>query len=77
MIPLFLQGRYGLGHHADTIASNDMVAFNKLSFVQSIVALMAGVGLLKIAIALDLMKLRSKEWVWYTVILWFLIGELP
>jgi hypothetical protein len=75
MVPLFLQMRHGLGHHIDTIGPDDMIAFNKLSFVESVVALMAGIGLLKIAIALDLMKLKSNSWVWYTIILWFLISE--
>jgi hypothetical protein len=78
MIPLFLQGRCcGLGHHIYTIAPDDLITFNKLSFAQSVVALMTGIGLLKIAIALELMKLKSKEWRWYTIILWFLIGEFP
>ncbi|KAH8892711.1 hypothetical protein GQ53DRAFT_118711 [Thozetella sp. PMI_491] len=75
MIPLFIQASHGLGHHQDTISEPDLLIFNQLSFVQSIVPLIGGIALLKIAIALEILKLlKSTAWKWYTIILWSLIG---
>jgi len=75
MIPLFLQAGHGLGRHKDTILYPDLVALNQLSFVASIVAFIGGLGLLKIAIGLELMKFKSNSWKWYSIILWSLIGK--
>ncbi|KAF7556132.1 hypothetical protein G7Z17_g1673 [Cylindrodendrum hubeiense] len=61
---------HGLGHHSDTISQADIAVFNQLSFVQSIVPLMGGICFLKIAIALELMKLKSNAWAWYNTVLW-------
>src|SRR5690349_20174376 len=77
MVPLFVMGNYGLGHHIDTIGSSDMIVYNKLSFVQSVVALMTGIALLKIAIALELLSLGANGWRWYIVTLWISIGKFP
>lgn len=71
-----MQLPYGLGRHNDTISAQDKVAFTQLSFIQSIVPLMGGIAFLKIAIALELMKLKGIALAWYHTILWFLIGEL-
>ena len=76
MLILFLQAAHGLGHHADTVSFPDLVVFAEMSFVQSVVALVTGLGLLKIAIALELLKFKSSAWNWYTGILWGLIGNL-
>jgi predicted cobalt transporter CbtA len=71
-----LQVPYGLGRHTDTIDRSLLIEFNKFSFIQSIVPLMGGIGFLKIAIALELMKLRGNALAWYNHVLWGLIGEL-
>lgn len=71
-----MQIPYGLGRHSDTVPTRDKVAFTQLSFVQSIVPLIGGIGFLKIAIALELMKLKGIAMAWYHAILWSLIGKL-
>ncbi len=77
MIPLFLQAQHGLGHHAETISSEERMKFNQLNGIESMIPLMSGIGFLKIAIALELLKLKSASWRWYTIALWCLIGAWP
>ncbi|KAI6753957.1 hypothetical protein HG530_013133 [Fusarium avenaceum] len=73
-IILFLQIPYGLGKHADTIERTDYAIFNKYSFIHTVVPLLGGIGLLKIAIALELMKYNGNSWRWYNITLKCLIG---
>lgn len=72
---LYLQAPLGLGKHYDTIEGPDLVKFMRLSFVQTIVPLIGGIAFLKIAIALELRKLRSNAWAWYEYLLWAMIGR--
>ncbi|VUC28413.1 unnamed protein product [Clonostachys rosea] len=72
-VTLYMQVPYGLGRHKDTIDPSLLIEFNKFSFIQSIVPLMGGIGFLKIAIALELMKLRGNALAWYNYVLWGLI----
>ncbi|KAH7242680.1 hypothetical protein BKA59DRAFT_530465 [Fusarium tricinctum] len=73
-IILFLQIPYGLGKHADTIERTDYAIFNKYSFIHTVVPLLGGMGLLKIAIALELIKYNGNSWRWYNITLKCLIG---
>jgi hypothetical protein len=75
-IILFLQIPYGLGKHADTIERTDYAIFNKYSFIHTVVPLLGGMGLLKIAIALELIKYNGNSWRWYNITLKCLIGQL-
>ncbi|KAH7007783.1 hypothetical protein EDB80DRAFT_719119 [Ilyonectria destructans] len=72
-VTIFMQIPYGLGHHQDTIPDADFIVFNQLSFVQSIVPLIGGIAFLKIAVALELTKLKGNALAWYNTILWCLI----
>ncbi|VUC36768.1 unnamed protein product [Clonostachys rosea] len=73
-VTIFMQVPYGLGRHQDTIPAADLIPFTQLSFIQSIVPLMGGIAFLKIAIALELMKLKGNALAWYNTVLWCLIG---
>jgi hypothetical protein len=72
-ICFILQGQYGLGKHQDTILPPDMVEFNKLAFVQSLVSAMGALGFLKLSIALSLLRLSKYRW--YSRTLWMLFGK--
>lgn len=74
-IILFMQIPYGLGKHADTIERPDYATFGKYSFIHTVVSLLGGIGLLKIAIALELIKYNVNSWRWYNITLWCLIGQ--
>lgn len=73
MIIFICQAYNGLGRHYEVIGQHEFVQFLKLSFIQSIVAHIVALALLKISVALSLLRLsRSK---WYTYSLWALIGN--
>lgn len=74
-IILFMQVPYGLGKHADTVPRPDLVEFSKFSFIHTVVPLLGGMGFLKVAIALELMKYNGRLWRWYNITLWCLIGR--
>jgi predicted membrane metal-binding protein len=67
-----LQGYHGLGRHTLTISKPDMVAFDHIGFAQSVISAIGALGLLKISIALFLLRLSKNRW--YTRSLWALIG---
>ncbi|KAL7755370.1 hypothetical protein ACKLNR_015127 [Fusarium oxysporum f. sp. zingiberi] len=73
-IILFMQIPYGLGKHTDTIQRPDYATFGKYSFIHTVVSLLGGIGLLKIAIALELIKYNGNSWRWYNITLWCLIA---
>ncbi|KAG5786908.1 hypothetical protein H9Q69_014019 [Fusarium xylarioides] len=72
-IILCMQIPYGLGKHADTIEPSDYATFGKYSFIHTVISLLGGIGLLKIAIALELIKYNGNSWRWYNIALWCLI----
>ncbi|KAF5001228.1 hypothetical protein FGRMN_1171 [Fusarium graminum] len=73
-IVLFMQIPYGLGKHTDTIERPDLTTFNKYSFIHTTVPLLGGIGLLKVAVALELIKYNGNAWRWYNITLWCLIA---
>ncbi|RGP66588.1 integral membrane [Fusarium longipes] len=73
-IILILQIPHGLGKHADTIERADFTIFSKYSFIITVVPLLGGIGLLKISIALELIKYNGNSWQWYRISLWCMIG---
>ncbi|KAH6683561.1 hypothetical protein F5X68DRAFT_233617 [Plectosphaerella plurivora] len=72
MICFGIQGSYGLGKHRKVIPDDDFTEFTKIGFYQGIVSNLGGVGLLKISIALSLIRLAPNKW--YRVVLMTLIG---
>jgi hypothetical protein len=73
-IILYLQIPHGLGKHADTIERADFTEFSRYSFIITVVPLLGGIGLLKIAIALELIKYNGNSWKWYKITLQCMIG---
>lgn len=73
MIIFICQAYNGLGRHYETISAAEFTQFLKLSFVQSIVAHITALALLKISVALSLLRLSRSRW--YTWSLWALIGK--
>ncbi|WQF80705.1 hypothetical protein CDEST_05719 [Colletotrichum destructivum] len=71
MVIFIIQGFYGLGRHRDTISKPDQVFFSKVGFFQSIISAIAALALLKISIALSLLRLSKNRW--YSRTLWALI----
>ncbi|KAH7083570.1 hypothetical protein FB567DRAFT_604586, partial [Paraphoma chrysanthemicola] len=67
-----VQGYYGLGRHTKTISKEDLVTFEKISFIQAIVSAIGALGMVKISIALFLLRLSKSKW--YSCSLWTLIG---
>jgi len=72
-ITFLLQSQRGLGKHTDTISREDKVIFDKLSFWQSVLSATCALGLLKISIAFNLLRLSKSRW--YKLALWATIGE--
>ncbi|KAL0944829.1 uncharacterized protein CTRU02_202716 [Colletotrichum truncatum] len=71
MVVFIIQAYYGLGKHKDTISKADYVIFAKVGFFQSIISAIAALALLKISIALSLLRLSKNKW--YSRSLWALI----
>ncbi|KAH6874690.1 hypothetical protein B0T10DRAFT_415115 [Thelonectria olida] len=67
-----LQSFHGLGHHQDTIAQLDYIELQKVGFWQSIISATCAMALLKISIALNLLRLSQSRW--YSWSLWTSIG---
>jgi len=67
-ITFLLQSQRGLGKHTDTISREDKVIFDKLSFWQSVLSATCALGLLKISIAFNLLRLSKSRW--YKLALW-------
>lgn len=65
------QIKYGLGRHAVLSSSEDKIEFSKLGYIQSIVVHIVALGLLKISLALSLLRLSRTRW--YSWALWSLI----
>ena len=74
MVCNIIMGKYGLGRHIDSISISDMIMFNKVAFVQSVMSAITGLGLLKISIALMLLRLSSDTNPWFARSLWALIA---
>lgn len=66
------QGVYGLGRHKETLDANQMAKIDMGKFLFSIISSSWGIALLKISIALNLLRLSTDRWfVWS---LWASIG---
>ena len=70
---MILQGYHGLGRHTKTISKKDLQTFDKIGFFQSMISALTALGLLKISIALFLLRLSKNKW--YSRSLWALIGK--
>ncbi|KAI9172302.1 hypothetical protein HJFPF1_01801 [Paramyrothecium foliicola] len=66
------QIQYGLGRHSILSDPADRIEFAKLGYVQSIAVHILALGLLKISLALSLLRLSRTRW--YTWALWSLIA---
>ncbi|KAF7548326.1 hypothetical protein G7046_g8713 [Stylonectria norvegica] len=67
-IIFIIQGSHGLGRHFDTISTEDYIIFSHAGFWQSILSASTAMGLLKISIALNLLRLSTSRW--YSWPLW-------
>ncbi|EFQ33948.1 hypothetical protein CGRA01v4_12429 [Colletotrichum graminicola] len=72
MVVFIVQSFYGLGKHKDTISKVDNILFLKVGFFQSIISAIAALALLKISIAMSLLRLSKNKW--YSRALWALIA---
>jgi hypothetical protein len=68
------KGFHGLGKHNKFVSSEDQVKLTEGSFWQVILSSCLGMALLKISIALNLLRLSPSRW--YIWSLWVSIGEL-
>jgi hypothetical protein len=69
-----IQAFNGLGRHQETIPPEESLVYNHAGFWQSVFSASAGMALLKISIALNLLRLSSSPW--YRISLWASIGIL-
>lgn len=68
------KGFHGLGRHIEFISNPDQSKLSEASFWQVIISSCLGMALLKISIALNLLRLSPSRW--YTWCLWVSIGKL-
>lgn len=68
------QGVHGLGRHINFISEQDQSKISDASFWQVIISSSLGMALLKISVALNLLRLSVSRW--YTLCLWSSIGKL-
>ncbi|KAF2825008.1 hypothetical protein CC86DRAFT_468265 [Ophiobolus disseminans] len=71
-ICFIVQGYHGLGRHTKIISSGDLIAFDRIGFFMSLLSALTALSLLKISIALFLLRLSKSKW--YSRSLWALIG---
>ncbi|KAH0428414.1 integral membrane protein [Colletotrichum camelliae] len=71
MVLLIMQGIRGMGKHQDTLSDDDVTEIMQLSFYLSNISGVAGRSLLKISIALSLLRFSRSRW--YSRSLWALI----
>lgn len=69
-----LQGLHGLGRHQRIIDPLDLIQMNHVGFWQSIISATGAMALLKVSIALNLLRLSPSRW--YTWSLWSSIGMI-
>jgi hypothetical protein len=62
------KGAHGLGHHDEFISTEDQSKLSEAAFWQVIISSSLGMALLKISIALNLLRLSPSRW--YTWCLW-------
>lgn len=74
MICFAIQARYGLGKHREFISDDDHRTFSKIGFLQGLISDTGAIALLKISIALSLLRLSADGKRWYSILLWGLIG---
>lgn len=75
-ICFILQGYHGFGRHIQVVSKQDMEKFGQIGFFGSIISAIGALGLLKISIALFLLRLKNNNiWKWYSRCLWALIGK--
>jgi hypothetical protein len=72
MVTFFGMTTVGLGRHYSTIGHDDLVQLNAWDFAQTMLAHMTALGLLKISIALSLLRLSTSKW--FQRVLWALIA---
>jgi hypothetical protein len=75
MICIGMQARYGLGRHRQIISDADFRSLRLLNWIYSLVSVIISFSLLKISIALSLLRLSRTRW--YSWALYILIGTLP
>lgn len=74
-ICLILQLPYGLGHHGLTIPVDRRTKFEQISFWKTVISDGFAMGLLRISMALSLLRL-NKDTKWYRWSLFAVIGNM-
>lgn len=72
MVCFLVQIQYGLGKHMSKTEPEDWVNFNRISFVQTIIADIGAIGVAKLSLALSLLRLAQNRW--FRRALWGLTG---
>jgi hypothetical protein len=73
MVTYILAAQHGLGHHTDTIETEDYYEYLKLTFIQAIVSSIGGMAFLKLSIGFSLLRLGSPPL--YTKMIWSLLSK--
>jgi hypothetical protein len=73
LVSFIIQGYHGLGRHQQTLSESDLAAINQAVFFQSLIAAIVAYALLKISIALFLLRL-GKNNTWFRRTLWAVIA---
>ncbi|KAH8891502.1 hypothetical protein GQ53DRAFT_648621 [Thozetella sp. PMI_491] len=73
LVPQIVAGMHGaLGRHADTVTTEEMKVYGMMSFVQGVLMTVTSHCLVKVSIALSLLRLNRSKWYQWT--LWGFIG---
>ncbi|KAK7967872.1 uncharacterized protein PG986_002149 [Apiospora aurea] len=61
MIILIVEGQHGLGHHTDTLSDDDIMMYNMLSWVQSLLVSSIGMASIKVSVGCSLLRLSTNK----------------
>ncbi|KAK8065225.1 hypothetical protein PG997_011972 [Apiospora hydei] len=61
MIILIVEGQHGLGHHTETLSDDDIMMYNMLSWVQSLLVSSIGMASIKVSVGCSLLRLSTNK----------------
>lgn len=71
---MLIVARHGLGRHGEVVSSYDLMIFNKMCWVQNVLAFTLSIGLLKISIGLSLLRIGAGTSAWFRWCNWIVIA---
>jgi hypothetical protein len=80
MVTIAIATSHGLGHHAFTLSKEDVIIYGKTVFVQALLTTVTSLCLLKLSVAVSLLRLSSPAAGinrWYRRIIWSLMSLNP